>query len=58
MSTQWNQQFTGYMFSKVIECLEQDIWKQISYKRPSNTKQAIRAQNIQIKTWEYKAVRK
>ena len=29
MSTQWNQQFSRYVFLKVIECLEQNIRKQI-----------------------------
>ena len=29
LSTKWNQQLTGYVFSKVIECLEQNIRKQI-----------------------------
>ena len=28
MSTQWNQQLSRYV-SKVIECLEQNIWRQI-----------------------------
>ena len=31
-----------YVFSKVIECLEQNIQKQIDYKRPSSTKQMNR----------------
>ena len=39
ISTQWNQQLSQYVFSKVIECLEQNIWKQIDCKRPSSTKQ-------------------
>ena len=38
MSTQWNQQLNRYV-SKVIECLEQNIRKQIDCKRLSNTKQ-------------------
>ena len=41
MSTQWNQQLSRYV-SKVIECLEQNIRKQIDCKRPSNTKQMNR----------------
>ena len=41
MSTQWNQQLTRYMFSKVIECLEQNIRKQIDCKRPSKRYQKI-----------------
>ena len=32
MSTQWNQQLISYVFSKVIECLEQTIRKQIDSK--------------------------
>ena len=34
------------MLSKVIECLEQNIRKQVDYKGPSNTKQMNRVQNI------------
>ena len=26
-STQWNQQLIRYVFSKVIECSEQNVWK-------------------------------
>ena len=44
--------------SKVIECLEQNIRKQIDCKRPSKTKQMNRLQNIRIEIWKYKAVRK
>ena len=57
MSTQWNRQLNKYL-SKVIECLEQNIWKQIDCKRPSNTKQMNRLQNIRIEIWKYKAVKK
>ena len=32
MSTQWNQQLSRYVFSKVIECLEQNTKKQIDLK--------------------------
>ena len=46
------------MFSKAIECLEQNIRKQIGCKRPSNTKQMSRVQNIPSEIWKYKAVRK
>ena len=46
MSVQWSQQFSRYVFSKVIECLEQNIRKQIDCKRPSNTKQMNWVQNI------------
>ena len=49
LSTQWNQQLSGYVLSKVIECLEQNIRKQFDSKRPSNTKQMNWVQNIQIK---------
>ena len=56
-STQWNQQLIRYVFSKVIECLEQNVWKQIDCKRPSNTKQMNWTQNIQIEMRKYKAVK-
>ena len=56
LPTQQNQQLIRYVFSKVIECLEQNIRKQIDCKRPSNTKQINWVQNIQIKTQKYKAV--
>ena len=46
------------MFSKVIECLEQNIRKQIDCKRALNTKQMNRLQNIRIEIGKYKAVRK
>ena len=56
-STQWNQQLIRYVFSKVVECLEQNIRNQIDYKGPSNTKQINWIQNIQIEIWKYKAVK-
>ena len=49
MSTQCNQQLRRYMFSKVIECLEQKTQKKkkkIDYKRLSSTKQMNRVQSI------------
>ena len=36
------------MFSKVIECFEQNIREQIDCKRPPSTKQINRVQNIRI----------
>ena len=48
MLTQWNQQLSRYVCSKVIECLEQNIRKQIDCKRPSSIKQMNRLQNIPI----------
>ena len=57
LSTQWNQQLIRYVFSKVIECLEQNIRKQIDCKRPSNTNQMNWVQNIQIEMRKYKAVK-
>ena len=36
------------MFLKVIECLEQNIQKQVDCKRSSSTEQTIWVQNIQI----------
>ena len=56
LSTQWNQQLIRYVFSKAIERLEQNIRKQIDWKRPSNTKQLNWVQNIQIEITKYKAV--
>ena len=46
-SIQRNQQLIRYVFSKVMGCLEQNIWKQIDQKRPLNTKQMNWVQNIQ-----------
>ena len=48
MSIQGNQQLSWYVFSKLIECLEQNSRKQINCKRPSNTKQMKRVRNIRI----------
>ena len=48
MLTQWNQQHSRYVFSKVMECLEQNIRKQTDCKRPSNKKQMNRIQNVCI----------
>ena len=48
MSTQWNQQHSRSVFSKVIKCLEQNIGKQVDKKRLSSTKQMNRVQNICI----------
>ena len=56
LSTQWNQQLIRYVFSKVIECLEQNIREQTDCKRPSNTKQ-INWIQIQIEMQKYKAVK-
>ena len=50
MSTQWNQQLIRYLFLKVIECLEQNIRKQIDYKRLSSTKQINRVKDIRLET--------
>ena len=44
--------------SKIIECLEQNIRKQIDCKRPSNIKEMNILKNIQIEIWKYQAVRK
>ena len=38
----------------VIECLEENIWKQIYCKRPSSTKQMKRFQKIQVEICKYK----
>ena len=48
VSTQWNQQLSRYVLSKLIKFLEQNIRKQINCKRPSSTKQINRKQNIGI----------
>ena len=42
-----------YVFSKVIECLEQNVQKQIDYKRPSSTKQMNRVDR-NIFAWKYR----
>ena len=55
--TQWNQQPIRYVFSKVIECSEQNVWKKIYCKRPSSTKQMDWIQNIQIEMQKYKAIK-
>ena len=57
MLIQWNRTLNRYV-SKVIEYLEQNVWKQVDCKRPSNTKQMNRLQNIRIEMWKYKAVKK
>ena len=57
MSTQSNRQLGKYV-SKVIECLKQNIGKQINCKRPSNTKHINRLQHIRVEIWKHKAVRK
>ena len=58
MSTQWNQQLSRYVFSKVFldKSLEwiQNVRKQIDNKKPSNTEQNKRVQNIWIKVWNTK----
>ena len=48
MSMQWNQQLSKYVFSEVIECLEQNIRKQIDCKRPSSTKQMKSGHNNRV----------
>ena len=45
------------MFSKVIECLEQHIRKQINYKRPSSRKQMNRV-DYKIFVLKYAPVQK
>ena len=45
------------MFSRIIECLEQNIWKQIDCKRPPNTKQMNWVQNIETEMQKYKPVK-
>ena len=57
LSTVWNQQLIRYVFSKVIESLEQNIRKLTDCQRPSNTKQMNWVQNIEIKMRKYKAVK-
>ena len=57
LSTQWNQQLIRHEFSKVIECLEQNIRKQTDHKRPSYTKQMNRVQNIRTEMRKYKGVK-
>ena len=54
MLTQWNQQLSRYVFSKVIELLEQNIRKQINCKLSSSTKQINRVQVrlVLLLAWE------
>ena len=47
MSAKWNRKLNKYV-SKVIECLERNIWKEIDCKRPSNTKQMNRLQIFEL----------
>ena len=59
MSTQRNQQLGWFVFSKVIECLEQSIRKQIDCKR-INIEYQIQmnwVQNIRTEMRKYKAVK-
>ena len=56
LTTQWNQHLIRYLFSRVIECLEQSIRKQSDCKRPSNTRQMNWVQKIQIEMRKYKAI--
>ena len=56
LSTQWNQQLIRYVFSRVIECLEQNIRKQIDCKRPSNARQMNWVQKIENEMRIYKAI--
>ena len=55
--TNWGQNVVqigaSHVFSRVIECLEQNIRKQIDRKKPSCTKQMNREQNIRIKICKY-----
>ena len=49
-----NQQLTKYVFSKVMECLEQNIRKQIDCKRQSSIRQMNREHvGIQIEELKY-----
>ena len=45
------------VFTKVIECLEQNIRKQIDCRRPSSTKQMNSVQIIRIEIRKYKCNR-
>ena len=54
MSTQWNKRLSRYVFSKAIEILEQNIWKQIDCKRLSSTKQISRVHITWIKIYKKK----
>ena len=53
MSAKWNQQLIRYLSAKVMECLEQNIRKQINCKRPLSTKQINRVHNIGIEICKY-----
>ena len=47
-----------YMFSKVNQMFGTKNSKINRLKRPSDTKKMNRVQNIQIKIWKYKPIRK
>ena len=53
MSAKWNQQLIRYVSAKVMECLEQNIRKQINCKRLLSTKQINRVHNIGIEICKY-----
>ena len=49
MSTHENQRLSRYVFAELIECFQENIKKQIDWKRPSNTKQINTVQNTHTK---------
>ena len=50
MSSQWNRQVTTYV-SKVTECLEQNIRKQIDNKKEKTIKYKASEQIIKYSSW-------
>ena len=49
MSTHENQRLSRYVSAELIECFQQNIKKQIDWKRQSNTKQINTVQNTHTK---------
>ena len=52
--SKFDVKYTNTVKSKVIECLEQSIRKQIDCERSSSRKQMNREQNIRIEVWKCK----
>ena len=59
MSKNWNQQLSSYVSSNVIECLEQNIKKQIEFQKTIEYETNEQSLNICIKAikWKCKEIR-
>lgn len=55
MSAQWSQQLSRYVFSKVIERLKKSNTR--INKKPSNTQQMNRVQDIRFELRKYKPLK-